>query len=83
MQNDNMSFLELLFKTKKGKNKKAKSGFCNDIFKSTGSKKKKEEDDLYDLMNRCSECGEEYELCECSNCRDKDCQMENGEIITS
>lgn len=26
----------------------------------------------------CSECGEEYEDCECSDCKDDDCKKENN-----
>lgn len=46
-----------------------------DILFGTNDSFKKSTDTLDDLLQRCSECGEYFEACEC-NCDDEDCHNE-------
>ena len=48
-----------------------------DLFFGRSNSKKKAKDMLDDWSQRCDECGEYFEDCEC-NCDDEDCHNEGG-----
>lgn len=48
------------------------------LFGGLTAKKTPKKEKKINWYQTCSECGEEYEDCECSDCRDDDCRKENN-----
>ena len=58
--------------------KKSEMSVWTALFGRLAAKKPPEKEKKINWYQTCSECGEEYEDCECSDCRDDDCRKETN-----